>query len=163
MELPASQLVCHSLRPETQKERGAMGEGVLHLFPSLPPSLALLTFEPVFPLLRSCFYISCLRLPSKGQRACVFSMDTCVCVYMWGRLYVAGTSHTGFSSALAIPILYLLELRSSKGAFPHSCAHTHTQDVVITLCSHVILMCCISIHCSISDSQCQDLDSLQSH
>lgn len=48
-ELPASQLVCHSLRPETQKERGGMGEGGSAASLSLPPSLALLTFEPVSP------------------------------------------------------------------------------------------------------------------
>lgn len=102
-ELPASQLVCHSLRPETQKERGGMGEGVQHLFPSLPPLPSSLLSQ--FPLLPSCFYISCLRLPSKGQRA--FAFCVCVCVRGGSRLHLAGTSDTEFSSGWATPMLYL--------------------------------------------------------
>lgn len=53
-------------------------ECCISFHPSLPPLPP--HFWASFPLLPSCFYISCLRLPSKGQRAFVFS----VCAgYIW--------------------------------------------------------------------------------
>lgn len=79
VELPASQLVClsPSLRPETERGRDIGGGSTASFFPSLLSSLPP-SFSADFPFLHSCFYISCLRLPSKGQRA-LRSVCKCLC------------------------------------------------------------------------------------
>lgn len=79
VELPASQLVClsPSLRPETERGRDIGGGSTASFFPSLLSSLPP-SFCANFPFLHSCFYISCLRLPSKGQRA-LRSVCKCLC------------------------------------------------------------------------------------
>lgn len=108
VELPASQLVCHSLRPETQKEREVWGrECCISFHPSLPPLPP--HFWASFPLLPSCFYISCLRLPSKGQRAFVFS----VCVQATSGWHIRRRIFLCMGHPNDLP----LELRSLRGIF----------------------------------------------
>lgn len=104
VELPASQLVCHSLRPETQKERGGMGEGALHLFPSIPPSLALLTFEPVFPSspLAFIFLVFACPLRAKGLLRSVW-----MCVNAAGYIWLLHQTLDFPLHAWVSPMLYL--------------------------------------------------------
>lgn len=100
------------------------------IFLSIPsfPSL----FCASFPLLLSCLYISCLRLPSKGQRA-LRSLCTCMCMCVASRLHLAGASDSCLCSVCMFPSMLKLQNWGRSGA-----SHTHTNEGVITLCSHVI-------------------------
>lgn len=65
-------------QPQTRDTERGRHRGREHcIFLSIPPSPP--SFCASFPLLPSRFYISCLRLPSKGQRA-LRSVCTCICV-----------------------------------------------------------------------------------
>lgn len=145
-------------QPQTRdtKREGRHGGGSAASL-SLPPSSLL----SQFPLLPSCFYISCLRLPSKGQRAFAF----CVCVSVCLSVCVRAAGYIWLvHQTLGFPLEGPSQCPTSPAQVFDGRLHVHvdTQDAVSALHSHVILRCRIYIHRSISGTRCQDLDSLQS-
>lgn len=125
-ELPASQLVCHSLRPETHWERKAWGREHCILL-SIP------LFSLVFPSspLTFIFLVVACPLRAKGL---LHSVCMCVAGCIWLVDFPLYTPiHPSFKAEVLV------------GHF-HTCTHTHiqrntpihTKNGVITLCSHVI-------------------------
>lgn len=125
-ELPASQFVCHSLRPETHWERKAWGREHC-IFLSIP------LFSLVFPSSPLTFIFLVVACPLRAK-----GLLHSVCMYVCSRLHLAG----GFSSVHPHPPK--LQSWGLSGTFSHMHKHAHPEKHTHThkeWCNYPVLSC----------------------